>query len=311
MKMRYLYAWLISVYIAAVPTWAESIPKPADSEARYYIELPKGGADSFFRYTPNRIPLISHHRAGPMPGYPENALETMDNALRYGFGLMEVDVAQLKDGGLILMHDDTLDRTTTGTGAVKDKTSAEIAELRLVDNDGRVTDFRIPTLESALSWAKNKTILTLDIKRGTDFQKVASAVRARGAEDYAVIITYSLEQAIAFHKIAPELMLTVSLYDEGDIDSLLSSGIQPSKVIAWTGTSLKNPEFYALLHRRGWRVITGTFRLDDRLAETGDNGEYLAIYSSGVDVIATDRFWAVQSQIRNPNLFYFVKRAAN
>ncbi len=311
MKMRHLSVWLLSACILAMPVWAEPIPEPAESDARYYIELPKGGAEAFFRYTPNRIPLISHHRAGPVLGYPENAIETMDNALRYGFGLMEVDVAELKDGGLVLMHDDTLDRTTTGTGAIKDKTSAEIARLKLVDYEGRVTDYTVPTLEAALKWARGKTILTLDIKRGTDFGKVAEAVRATGAEDYAVIITYSLAQATAFHQIAPELMLTVSVYDEDGIDALVQSGINPLKIIAWTGTSLKEPAFYTALHAKGWRVISGTFSLDDKLAVSGDNGEYMAVYASGVDVIATDRFWAVQAQIRNPNLFYFVRRAAN
>lgn len=310
MITRYLFAGLMLIAGMGTSAWAETVPAPKDIDARYYIELPAGGAEAFFQYTPNRIPLISHHRGGPAPSYPENAIETMDNALRYGFGLMEVDVAQLADGALVLMHDDTLDRTTTGTGAIKEKTSSELAELKLVDNAGQATEYRIPSLEAALRWAKSKTILTLDIKRGTDFKKVADAVRKAGAEDYAVIISYTLEQAKAFHQIAPELMLTVSVYDEEDIAELLASGINPRKIIAWTGTSLKAPEFYSALHTQGWRVITGTFSLDDRLAERGDAGEYLTIYSSGVDVIATDRFWAVQAQIRNPNLFYFVRRAA-
>lgn len=288
---------------------AEAVPAPADPDVRYYIEVPKGGLDDFFAYHPMRVPLVSHHRGGPAPGYPENAIETMDNALRYGFGLMEVDVAQLKDGALVLMHDDTLDRTTTGEGAIGEKTLADIQKLRLVDNNGQPTAFKVPTLREALAWSVGKAILTLDIKRGTDFAKVAEEVKAAGAEDYAVAITYSLEQAQAFHKIAPWMMQTVSMYDMEDIAAVKASGIAHDKIIAWTGTRLGTREFYAAVHAEGWRTITGTFSLDRELAASGDNSSYLAIYALGLDVIATDRFWAVQRMIRNPNLFYFIRRA--
>ncbi len=301
---------LVLVSFFTVPLRAETVPVPADPDARYYIEVPKGGLERFFAYHPMRIPLVSHHRGGPAPGYPENAIETMDNALRYGFGLMEVDVAQLKDGNLVLMHDDTLERTTTGEGAVAEKTLAEIRKLYLVDNEGHPTDFRVPTLREALRWSVGKAILTLDIKRGTDFAKVVEEVKAAGAEDYAVAITYRLDQAVEYHKLAPWMMQTVSMYDEGDIKAVRDSGISPSKVIAWTGTRPQPAGFYALVHDEGWRVISGTFSLDKELAQSGENGAYLALYAQGVDIVATDRFWAVQNLIRNPNLFYFVRKPA-
>jgi glycerophosphoryl diester phosphodiesterase len=309
LKFLRSFALLWPVIGLAWSVAAETVPAPADPDVRYYIEVPRGGLDDFFAYHPMRVPLVSHHRGGPAPGYPENAIETMDNALRYGFGLMEVDVAQLQDGALVLMHDDTLERTTTGQGAVGDKTLAEINQLLLVDNDGQATTFKIPTLGEALRWSIGKAILTLDIKRGTDFAKVAEEVKAAGAEDYAVAITYTLEQAQAFHQIAPWMMQTISMYDAEDIAAVKASGIAHDKVIAWTGTRLSSPEFYKAVHAEGWRTITGTFALDKELAESGDDSRYLDIYALGLDVIATDRFWAVQGQIRNPNLFYFIRRA--
>ncbi len=295
--------------LAGSPTIAESVPLPGDINTRYYIEVPKGHLKEFFRFHPLRIPLVSHHRGGPVAGYPENAIETMDNALRHGFGLMEVDIAELKDGSLILMHDDTLDRTTTGTGNVSDMSMQDVEKLYLEDNDGKQTIFRVPSLESALEWAKGRAILTLDIKRGTDFRKVAKAVEDAAAEDYAVAITYSLKQAVAFHKIAPAMMLTVSMYDQQDVADVAASGIDPRFIIAWTGTQMQPPAFYRHIHEQGWRAITGTFSLDKQLAETGENAEYLNVLEAGVDIIATDRFWAVQHQIRNPNLFYYVRRS--
>ncbi|MEO0755238.1 MAG: glycerophosphodiester phosphodiesterase family protein, partial [Pseudomonadota bacterium] len=77
--------------------------------------------------------------------------------------LLEVDVRESRDGALVLMHDDTVDRTTTGSGLVADLTLAELKALRLLDNDGRETDFQIPTLGEALSAIGGRTILQLDV----------------------------------------------------------------------------------------------------------------------------------------------------
>ena len=311
--MQNVFRTFVTLSVAIFLSWtvaAEPVPQPTDPNVRYYIEVPSGGLPDFFAYHPTRVPLVSHHRGGPAPGYPENAIETMDNALRYGFGLMEVDVAELRDGSLVLMHDDTLDRTTTGHGSVAEKTLEDVLKLKLVDNDGVATGYKVPTLQQALSWAVGKAILTLDIKRGTDFAKVAAAVKAAGAEDYAVVITYTLDQAISYYSTAPWMMQTISMYDEDDIAAVKASGIAPSRVIAWTGTRLQPESFYAAVHAEGWRAISGTFALDKDLAVSGANQKYLSLYKQGVDVIATDRFWAVQGLIRNPNLFYFVRRPA-
>ena len=64
--------------------------------------------------------LIASHRAGPAPGYPENALETLQYATSQGMLIHEIDVAESRDGVLFLLHDRTLGRTTTGDGAVAD-----------------------------------------------------------------------------------------------------------------------------------------------------------------------------------------------
>lgn len=290
--------------------YAESIPAPPEPAAYHYIELPAGGLPDFMAWRMPRIPLISHHRGGPMPGFPENAIETMQNALRYGPGLMEVDVAQLKDGTLILMHDDTLDRTTTGEGGLDRRTWEDVAKLKLVDETGKRTAFTVPLLDQVLKWSVGRAILTLDIKRGVDFAKVAEAVKKVRAEDYVIIITYSLEQAVKYHDIAPNLMQTVTIRNNEELTAVLASDLEKDHILAWTGTRLLPESHYAALHRQGWRVVVGTLgrretSIDHQILASGNNRRYLDIYQSGADIIATDRFWAVQGQIRNPNIFVF------
>lgn len=289
---------------------AENVPNPADENARHYIEVPEGGLPDFFKWVPRKIALVSHHRAGPAPGYPENAIATMDNALKYGPGLMEVDVMQLKDGTLILMHDYTLGRTTTGEGEVKAKTWDQVKGLKLKDNDGNVTEYGIPRLKDVLLWARGKTILTLDIKRGTDFKKVVDLVRETGSEDYSVGIAYSLSQAQAFHKLAPFMPITVSIGDAEELKAVKESGIAKDKIIAWTGTRIRDAAHYQAIHKEGWTVFMGTLgregqSLDSQFRANGNDVAYREIIEMGADVIATDRFWAVQPQILNKNIYFF------
>lgn len=303
---KFLVALLLSFFIS-VYTSAEVVPAPANADVRHYLKIPEGGLRAFLKRPTFSLPMVSHHRGGPVPGFPENSIAAMDNALKYGFGFMEVDVAQLKDGTLILMHDDTLARTTTGEGALKNMTWADVKDLKLKDNDGTVTSFHIPKLRDVLRWSVGRTILTLDIKRGTNFKRVADLVTETGTQDYAAAIAYTMEQAKTFHRLAPNMPMSIGLSDDDDIAAFDRSGVPSDLVIAWTGTSLKPEQHYKKLHSRGWRVIVGTLGRPDRsidgkiLSGTSDVN-YIDIAKAGADIIATDRFWAVQREIANQNL---------
>ena len=102
--------------------------------------------------------LVVAHR-GNWSIAPENSLAAIDSAK---VDIVEIDIRKTKDGQLVLMHDDTVDRTTNGTGKVKDKTLAEIKQLRLKDKDGRLTEHTVPTLEEALLAAKGQIMVNLD-----------------------------------------------------------------------------------------------------------------------------------------------------
>ncbi|NVJ99101.1 MAG: glycerophosphodiester phosphodiesterase family protein [Alphaproteobacteria bacterium] len=308
---------LIFVLFAHISVWvgacfAEDVPPPS-SDAHHYIEIPPGGMPSFLKWRSVRVPLVSHHRGGPAPGFPENALETMQNALLYGPGMMEVDVATLGDGTLVLMHDDTLDRTTTGAGALSSMTWDQVKTLYLRDESGKSTNFRIPRLVDALRWAVGRAILTLDIKRGTDFERVARLIAETGAGDYVIAISYSLEQAQSFAETAPDLALSVTIRSLAELDAVKNSNLPQDRLIAWTGTRVQPQSLYDDIHAEGWKVILGTLgspstSLDAEFARMGVPGRYLELFQYGADVIATDRFWAAQSEIYNPNLFFFIRQ---
>ena len=99
---------------------------------------------------------------GDWRNFPENSLEAIDNAIKMGVDIVELDVKKTKDGELILMHDRTLDRTTTGKGLVSENTLSDIRKLNLRNGCNIRTIHKVPTLEEALLHAKGKIMINLD-----------------------------------------------------------------------------------------------------------------------------------------------------
>ncbi|MEM1217925.1 MAG: glycerophosphodiester phosphodiesterase family protein [Bacteroidota bacterium] len=237
--------------------------------------------------------LISAHRGGPEAGFPENCLETFENTIGYAPSILEMDVVQSSDGVLYLMHDNSLDRTTNGTGKVSDQPWSYVETLKLIDNDGAATNFEVPTLMETLAWGRGKAILSLDVKRGVPFEQVVAEVEEAKAESYIMVIVYNLKDAQKVHNLNPRLMMSVSIRNQEELDRFKATGIPSTQIVAFTGTRLKEARFYKQLHDEGISCILGTLgNLDKQAAARGDE-LYLQHRDLGVDIFATDRPAAV------------------
>jgi len=232
--------------------------------------------------------MISAHRGGPAPSYPENCMATLRHTHAQIKAMLEVDVSMTKDSVLVLMHDATLDRTTTGQGRLFDQNWETLSQLRLRDNSGHLTSYSIPLLEDVLRWAKGRALISLDVKRGVPFRKVIEAVRAAQAEAHVVIITYTLAHAKLVHSLAPELMISANIRNEKEWETIKASGLPLSRIIAFTGTMQSSTELYEGLHAHGIFVIMGTMGNIDRKAAAKGAEVYQALIEAGVDIIATD-----------------------
>lgn len=246
-------------------------------------------AKDFFTWSRDRIPLVSAHRGGPYPGFPENSLQAFENTIKHTHAIIEFDVAITKDSVLVLMHDNTLDRTTTGKGNVIDWTYDELKEISLVDINGNLTDFRIPALDEVLIWGKGKVLFTVDIKREVPFELVVDAIKRHQAEPYAAVITYSVGAAKKIHRLHPDLMLSVTIRNEEELQRMEESGIPVNQWIAFTGTSERPQEFNALLHEKGVFTILGVLGNLDRSAMARGDQLYTEFVQKGADILATDR----------------------
>ncbi|WP_282637754.1 glycerophosphodiester phosphodiesterase family protein [Sphingobacterium thalpophilum] len=243
----------------------------------------------FLTYDDNRYPLVSLHRGGPSSGYPENALETFAYNASLQPVIVECDVRLSKDSALVLMHDNTLDRTTTGHGAVKSLTLAELKKLRLVDNNKKITPYKIPTLDEALAWGKGKVIFTLDIKNDVPYESVINAIRKQRAESSVVIITYSAGQASKVHNLAGDLMISASVKNLDDLVRLSEKDIPDNRLLAFVGSREADPQLTKILHDHGIMCILGTQGNLDRQATKKGFQVYAGFIDRGADILSTDR----------------------
>ena len=129
--------------------------------------------------------LVVSHR-GDWRNAPENSLQAFKNCIDMGVDMIEIDLHKTKDGQLVLMHDNTINRTTDGKGKVSDYTLAELKKLHLRNGMGRVTFHQIPTLEEVLNLSKGKILINID--KGYDyFKDVYVLLEKTGTTDQVVI----------------------------------------------------------------------------------------------------------------------------
>ncbi len=255
---------------------------------------------NFLNRKTTTYPLLSAHRGGPMPGFPENAIETFENATTYQPIIVEFDVALSKDSALVIMHDDRLDRTTNGKGLVGDQTYAELRKLKLKDDEGQLTNFKIPTLEEVLRWGKNKVLFTIDIKRGVPYKEIIAAVRKTKSETNSIIITYNANQAAEVHQLAPDLMISATVKSPEDLERLNKMGVPNNKIIAFVGVSEPSHSLYQYLHDKGISTILGTMGNLDRSAKANKGKPVFGnLVANGADVLSTDELKLAGEQLDN------------
>ena len=252
-------------------------------------------AYDFFKYTPNQTTRISAHRGGgDLKSYPENCIESFAYlASQIGTKanpvIIECDIDLTKDSVLVMMHDATLDRTTTGTGKLIDQTYEQVQQHKLEDNMGNPTPYRIPTLEQVLRWGKGRVLFTLDVKRNVRFEKVVEMIRRTGTGDIAAVITYNAQDAARLHQLDPALMISVTIRNRTEYDRLHDLNIPDNRMIAFVGTREPEKALYDFLHEKGIATILGTLGNLDKQAVAKGDGVYREFAKNGADIMSTDR----------------------
>lgn len=169
--------------------------------------------------------LIAAHRGGytneKADKAPENSVANVAVAVAKGFDVYETDIQRTKDGVFVVVHDDTIERETTGQGAVADLTLPDLKALRKRYRDGSVSEEKVATLEELLLAGKGKIKFKADVKTGIieHMDALSKLINGLGMAD-DLYLRCSKKEATAIEKHfrngtpKVELMVKVGTADE-------------------------------------------------------------------------------------------------
>ncbi|ULO06566.1 glycerophosphodiester phosphodiesterase [Paenibacillus sp. 19GGS1-52] len=165
--------------------------------------------------------IINFAHRGASAVCPENTMAAFRKSLTLGATGIETDVQMTKDGGLVLIHDEELNRTTDGTGYIKDKTLQEVLAVDAGSWFGaEFNGEKIPTLEDLLDLLQGRdTILNIELKNGLFLypgmeEKVIATVRDFHMSERVILSSFNHYSLAYCKSIAPDI-LTGILYGEG------------------------------------------------------------------------------------------------
>jgi len=187
-------------------------------------------------------PVVIAHR-GFSSYAPENTLGAVRAAIAVGADMVEVDVTLTADGHVVVLHDETVDRTTNGYGPVSEYT---LAELQRLDAGGWFsiswTNERIPTLAQVLDATKGKVLLNIEIKpeavgtsaKGGISEQVVDLVREHEMVDEVVISSFEPRALVQVRSLDRHIV-TASLFDED-----IHADMEPIDVVHEAGSKVFN-----------------------------------------------------------------------
>jgi glycerophosphoryl diester phosphodiesterase len=221
--------------------------------------------------------IIAGHRGGYYPVYPENSLSLfkhiIGNVETFPI-IFECDIREDKDGKLWLMHDATLERTTTGTGTIAVLSSKETAAVRLKNQNGTPTNEAIPSFEQLLNFIKDKSVyLMLDIKDDI-MDKVADQIKAYGAENKCLILTFTPDNLRKALNLFQESLVSTLITSEKDWEAVSKLNASPNKLSAYV-TQATDPALILKIKSSGVAVLSDPRELRSGVHKVHDADFYL------------------------------------
>jgi glycerophosphoryl diester phosphodiesterase len=281
--MKKLILIVIGILVLGL-VFAMILSKPAENHPYYAVDL--------------NYPLVIAHQGGD-DLWPGDTLYALEQAAALGVDVLEMDIHITKDGVLVVMHDETVGRTTNGTGAIEAMTLAEIKQLDAGYNwspdDGVTFPYRnqgitVPSLEEIFQAFPNYR-MTIEIKK-TDHSMAApfcTLIRKYDMQDKILVASFHDEAMKEFRQVCPEVATssarqettTFVLLSKVYLGRLYSPKFQALQVPEESGgITVMTPSFVRAAHERGLRVEPWTI----------DDPEQMQLYIEwGVDGIMTDR----------------------
>lgn len=296
MKARViLFAALAMTMMACTTAPKSNLPKAANKADAVVAAI----HDPSCKYV-----VVASHR-GDWRNYPENSIAAIESVIRMGVDIMELDLKMTKDSVLVLCHDKTLNRTTTGKGAVSDYTYEEIQKFDLKRAHGvRVPGMKMPTLREALEVCKDRIVVNVDqgyqfydqVLEITEELGVTDQILIKGSRPWAEV-----KEKLDAHPHNMMYMPIISDIHKGESDLFKDYMAAPEKQLAYELCFRElNDSTRAIckkVYDSGakvwvntiWETLCGGYD-DDKAYDSADPSEvYDEILDLGTSMIQTDR----------------------
>jgi glycerophosphoryl diester phosphodiesterase len=245
----------------------------------------------------SKIVLVASHRAAHLK-YPENSVPAIKEAIRLGVDIVELDVKVTKDGIPVLMHDRTIDRTTTGSGDPEQYTLAELKEFRLIHN-GDTTEEQIPTFEEALRLTKNNIMIDIDLK--TDqLAPIIATIKNAGCEKQVFFFDNDYNALQYIRDEDPNFYLMPRAYSYEMADSAI---VRFKPQVVHIDFSFYNAEVTELIksnHARIW--INALGNIDPAFGTPKEDEALDKTLKYGANIIQTDQPELLLKALKKRNL---------
>ncbi len=217
------------------------------------------------------------HR-GASGDFPENTLCAFAAAIEAGAQMCELDIQSTADGTMVVIHDNTVNRTTDGAGKVLYMSAEQVAALDAGSwREPRFAGERIPTLQQVFELISSHCALNIELKADGIEDAVCTMVRAFKAESSTIISSFAWKALENVRKMAPEIQ--VGVLASRAPAKLLEAAIEMKAFAVHPRFDLVSAEFCNEAHRHGLQVYTWT----------ADEPEVMCrLISAGVDGIMTN-----------------------
>jgi glycerophosphoryl diester phosphodiesterase len=263
---RYIYTFFLLVVCSLV--WGQ---QRADAIRRTFLDAS------------SREVLVASHRA-THDVYPENSLKAIQESIRLGVDIIEIDVKVSKDGIPFLMHDRTMDRTTTGKGDPEELTWEELQKLSIVDK-GKKTSYKIPSLEEALELADGKILVDLDLK--TDrLDRIIEVVKRLDMKESVFFFDSDYAALSRVQSANKDFLIMPRAYSVGQADTAITMFDPP---VVHIDFSFYNTECVEMIQNSNARTWINSLGDCDKDLRAGKTRQVLKkLLGNGATIIQTD-----------------------
>lgn len=244
-------------------------------------------------------PLFFAHRGGSLLR-PENTMPAFENGMSFGADALELDIQQSSDGELVVMHDPTLDRTTSGSGLVAKYTLDELrrfdAGYTFTTDNGATFPYRgqgitIPTLREVFERFPN-TRINIDLKESTPEQEKRfwALIQEFEAEDRLCVGSFTYVEIARFRRLTGGLVATSASRPE--VRNFLIAAV--SHTTSWLRPAydaLQVPDVYGAIRIVSRTTVEAAHRLglEVHVWTVDERAHMQALLALGVDGLMTDR----------------------